>query len=190
MTERPFTASFIARTFDYLPQMAPHEVDGLYQSGVPMDALMRPTLIKAAHVVFDQHRFEFEHQCRYGTESIRALVFLIIDPWGDPRDIVAWSHKTSQLACWYGQAWAIGQETIYDVRLSGHGALPIWRDPLGLLRANREGLVLLRPHVAAHYLNDVGPLFAEDSAHGLELQALLSRPQLRILVPAPDAIAA
>jgi hypothetical protein len=155
-----------------------------------MDSLMVPSPVRAAHVIFEGEGFEFEHHHPQGPIGVRALLFLVTTPCGLAWDIVAWCRKTGQVASWLGRAWAIGEETIYDVRLSDHGALPIWRDPLQLLQADREGLVLLRPQAAVHHLDDVGPLLVEDPEHGLELQELLTRPSPRILVPAPEELAA
>jgi hypothetical protein len=155
-----------------------------------MDALMGPPPLKAGYVVFDQHGFEFEHHSSLGTEGTRASLFLVTDPWGTALDIVAWCSKTGRLATWLGRAWAIGEDTIYRPRLSDHGALPVWRDPVRYLQANREGIVIVRPHAAALYLEDVGPPLAEDTLHGLELEELLTRPCPRILVPTPEEIVA
>jgi hypothetical protein len=52
------------------------------------------------------------------------------------------------------------------------------------LQANRRGIVLLRPRLAAHWLSDAGPLIATGGiGHGSELKRLLERPAPRILVP-------
>ncbi len=190
MTERLFTPTYIAATFDYLPNLTRYEVDRLHARGVPVSALVGPPPVKTGYVVFDQHGFEFEHHSPWGTEGTRAFLFLVSDPWGTARDIVAWCSKTGQLATWLGQAWALGEDTIFAPRLSHHEALPVWRDPLRLLQANRDGLVLVRPRAAAHYLADIEPLLAEDTLHGLELQELLTRPCPRIIVPAPQELAA
>jgi hypothetical protein len=87
---------------------------------------------------------------------MRALIFLILDQQGEAWDMVAWCSRTGQLASWLCRAWAIGEDTIYEPRLSDHGALPIWRDPLRYLQANREGIVLVRPRAAVHYLDRCG----------------------------------
>jgi hypothetical protein len=99
-------------------------------------------------------------------------------------------HPDGALASWLGRAWAIGEDTIYDVRLSDHGALPVWRDPLRLLQANRECIVLVRPRAAVHYLAEAEPLLAEDTWHGEELQQILNRSCPRIIIPAQQEMAA
>jgi hypothetical protein len=51
-------------------------------------------------------------------------------------------------------------------------------------------MVLIRPVAAAYFLDDAGPLLAEDLAHASELRQLLTRTGPRILVRAPDRRAA
>ncbi len=105
------------------------------------------------------------------------------DSGGAPLDVIAWQPQSSRLGSWLGHAWGLGQESIYAPRLSDHGGLPVWREPLAWLRTNRRGVVLLRPGAAAHDLEAAAPLIAEDAAHGEELKQLLTRPAPRILVP-------
>jgi hypothetical protein len=69
--------------------------------------------------------------------------------------------------------------------MSEHAGLPVWRSPIGWLRARRKGLCLVRPKAAVHFLTDASPLLAEDAAHGAELKHLLTRPAPRILIPSP-----
>ncbi len=190
MTERLFTPACIAGVFSSLPQLTGYEVNRLHGVGIPMSALKRPPPLKAGFVVFSEHGFEFEQHCSLGVEGMLALIFLILNRQGAAWDMVAWCRKTGQLASWLGRAWAIGEETIYLPRLSDHSALPVWRDPLRLLQANHEGIVIVRPRAAALYLEDASPLLAEDALHGLELQDLLTRPRPRILVRVPQEIAA
>jgi hypothetical protein len=190
MTERLFTPSYVAGVFTSLPQLTRNEVEGLDRMGVPMSALMGPPPLKAGYVVFGEHSFEFEQHCPLGVEVSRALIFLILDRQGQAWDMVAWCSNTGRLASWLCRAWAIGEDTIYQPRLADHGALPVWRDPLRYMQANREGIVIVRPHAAALYLEDAGPPLAEDTLHGLELEELLTLPCPRILVRAPQEVAA
>ena len=186
----PVTPERIAGVFTSLPQLTGYEVNRLHDMGIPMSALEGPPPLKAAHVVFSGHGFEFEQHCPIGVEATRALIFLILNRQGEAWDMVAWCRNTGQLASWLGRAWAIGEETIYWPRLSDHGGLPIWRDPLRLLQANREGIVIVRPRAALHYLADAEPLLAEDAWHGAELQELLTRACPRIIIPAQQELAA
>lgn len=80
----------------------------------------------------------------------------------------------------------MGEGTIFAPRLESE-ALPVWRWPLDWLRADRRGIVLLKPQLAAQFLRDVGPLMAEDVEHGLELERQLTIAAPRIVVPAASA---
>jgi hypothetical protein len=111
------------------------------------------------------------------------VLILVTDTEGDAVDIAAWQPASARLGTWCHRAWALGEGAIYELRLSEHGALPVWRDPLRWLRACREGVVLIQPCLAAAFLCDVGPLLAEDVAHGCELKEKLTRPAPRILIP-------
>ena len=178
-----FTPARLAGTFWANSNLLPREVTELARLGVPMDGLIGPPPIRAGYVLFDELGFEFDHHDRHGREGVRAFLFAITDPQGVCRDIVAWSPQLNRTATWLGRAWALGEERVYAPRLTDHGALPVWRDPLGWLRANRKGICLIRPKSAVHHLDDAGPLLAEDPEHGAELRRLLARPAPRILVP-------
>ncbi len=177
------TSTCISGTFDASNNLLPREVEALERIGVPADALAGPVPVRAGHVVFDDLGFEFEHHTKIETEVVRALLFLVTDHQGVARDVVAWAPGLGKLTTWLGRAWALGEETIYQPRLSEHGALPVWRSAADWLRARRKGICLVRPRAAAHYLCDAGPLLAEDADHGAELKQLLTRPAPRILIP-------
>lgn len=174
----------IAGTFDSHNNLLPHEVDELARQGVPTVALLGPDPVRVGYVVFDESGFEFEQHHRHGTEGVRALLFAITDCQGIYRDIVAWSSRLNQTAAWLNRAWAFGEGRVYAPRLSPQGGLPVWRTPIGWLRANRRGICLIRPEAAAYHLDCSAPLIAEDAAHGAELKRLLTIPAPRILVPA------
>lgn len=157
----------------------------MWRLGISADALSGPNPVKAGYVLFDELGFEFEQHDKHGTEGVRAFLFLITDSRGVARDVVAWAPKLGKLTTWLNRAWALGEDSIYAPRLSDDGGLPIWRTPVGWLKARRNGICLVRPKAAAHYLCDAGPLIAEDAAHGAELKQILTRPAPRILVPTP-----
>lgn len=179
------TPTRTAGTFQANSNLLPREISELERMGIPADALAGPVPVKASYVVFDNSSFEFEHHHKHGVEGVRAFLFLIADRHGAAMDVVAWAPQLGKLATWLNRAWALGEETTLQPRLSEDGGLPVWRSPLGWLRARRKGLCLVRPHAAVHYLDCAGPLLAEDAAHGAELRQLLTRPAPRILVPSP-----
>jgi hypothetical protein len=179
-----FDPDDIMNVFNASRPLSRREVDELESMGIPPDALADPILVVSSNVNFDGNRFEFEHHHhRYDEEGVHALVFLVINPWDEAIDIVAWSPSLGKLATWLGRAWALGQETIWHPRLTDHGAMSVHRTPVGWLKARRRGLVLVRPAAAAHYLDDAGPFIPEDEAHGEELDQILTRPKQRILIP-------
>ncbi len=183
MNERsPITSARIASTFGILRRLIAYDLDKLARLAIPAEALARPTPVRASYVHFSHNQFEFDHHLQ-GKDGEPVYLFLSHNGWGEANDIVAWSPSSGRLATWLGRAWALGEETIYRPRLSNHGALPVWRSAADWLRARREGICLLRPKAAAHYLCDAGPLLAEDTTHGEELRRLLTRPAPRILVP-------
>jgi len=96
---------------------------------------------------------------------------------------VAWSPSLGKQATWPGRAWSLGEETIWHPRLTDHERLQVHRTPVCWLKARREGICIVRPQAAAHWLCDAEPLLAEDAAHGDELDRLLTRPAPRILIP-------
>jgi hypothetical protein len=112
-------------------------------------------------------------------------VFLVEDSVG-PIDVVAWQPQAQRIGSWRGLAWGLGQDRAYDARIGHDDALPVWRSPLDWLRADRRGIVILRPGLAGHFLDDAGPLLAEDPEHGRELKRALARPGPRILVRASN----
>ena len=172
-----------AGVFDSHNSLRPHEGAELVALGIPADALAGPVPVRSGYIVFDQLGFEFEQHHPHGTEGVRAFLFLITDGQDVARDVVAWSPSLNKLTTWLGRAWALGEDAIYRPRLSPQAELPVWRTPVGWLKAKRKCLCLVRPKAAAHYLDDAGPLLAEDMAHGAELKQLLTRPAPRILIP-------
>jgi hypothetical protein len=178
-----FTPDRIKGTFYSNHPLLPREVEELKRLGIPPDTLAGPVAVGAGYVIFDDLGFEFDRHTGHGTEGERAFLFLVTDHQNVVRDIVAWAPQLGQLTTWLGRAWALGEETIYQPRLTDHGALPVHHTPVGWLRFRREGICLVRPQAAAHWLCDAGPLLAEDEAHGEQLVQILTRPSPRILVP-------
>ncbi|TDR93059.1 hypothetical protein [Enterovirga rhinocerotis] len=179
--------SRIAGTFDANFGLSPRERGELHRLGISDAALDTSPPIRAGYVSFQGHdRFELEQHLRLSlsVRTVRAFLILAEDTAGEPEDIVAWLPALGRTATWLGRAWGIGSGGAYHPRLAEHEGLPVWREPIAWLRAERRGVVLLKPRVAAGWLDDAGPLLAEDHEHGRELRAALTRPAPRILVPA------
>jgi hypothetical protein len=174
----------LSGTYDARRDLLDRERNELLRNGVPTSAIDAPVPLRSDHIAwFGETSFEPEACLPLGMPTERAFWFLVLDQDREPIDIVAWAPARSRLGSWLGRAWALGQEQVFRPRLDPDGALPIWRDPLGWLRAGRRGLVLIDLIRAADELSFAGPLLAEDLDHAIELRDALSRPAPRILVP-------
>jgi hypothetical protein len=178
------TALRLAGSYEARRLLLERERAELLRNGVPASAIDGPVPIRTDYVGwFGETSFEPETCLPLGMPTERALWFLVLDQHREPIDIVAWAPARNRLGSWLGRAWALGQEQTFRPRLDPDGALPVWRDPLGWLRAGRRGLVLIDLIRAADELSFAGPLLAEDLDHAIELRDALSRPAPRILVP-------
>jgi hypothetical protein len=174
------TPARIIGTYEAHPSLIDRERRELERQGVPAEAIER---LRAGYVVrTGPDAFELDQHTTYGKPE-RAFLFLVRDVCGDPADIVAWQPATDWLGIWRGLAWALGQEVVYAGRLTEHGALKVHQNPLAWLRDVCRGIVLTRARIAAAFLNDAGPLLADDVKHGSELKRALTRPAPRIVVP-------
>ncbi|MCC2654627.1 MAG: hypothetical protein K0Q60_4793 [Microvirga sp.] len=189
MTERSIVYNDVSAEFYANREPRLQEWRQLRDAGVPLEALCRPSMVLAGKVVRDRPTgFSFARAGDLDAE--RAFLIAIEDEDGAMLDITAWQPGKSWLGLWLGTGWALGQGRMCDPRLGEEGALPVWRSPLEWLRASREGVVLIRASAAAYFLDDAGPLLAEDVAHAAELRRSLTRIGPRILVRAPDRRAA
>jgi hypothetical protein len=180
----PYSAARIAGTFAAHPTISQKQAAWFYRAGITERALLDPSPIRTGLVIWSAPgRFVLAQHEPAGmhAEAEQACLLLLNDENDEPADIAAWAPRSQRLGTWRGCAWAIGQETTWFERLSEPG-VPVWRSPLDWLQAERNGLVLLRPKVAAEILCDAGPLLAMDVAHGVDLRSSLSRPGPRILV--------
>ncbi len=183
------TPKRIEGTLEAHPALKQREVDELVRQGVPAAALTTPTPIRAGYIVWvAADRFEFEHHVTYGRPE-RAFLLLVEDSDDAPLDVVAWQPQTGRLGSWLGRAWGLGEGTIYQPRIFSD-ALPVWRTPLEWLRANRCGVVILKPTLAARFLGCADPLEAQDISHGYELRQALTIPPPRIVVAVSSVRAA
>lgn len=175
------TPARILGTFESLPGLTSRDMRWLHKHGVEAEALPLHG-IKAAYVHLFGSRFLFDQHYQHDG-ALRVLTMLSFDLLNEPVDILVWNPRTDVIASWLGVAWSWGEETILRPRLN-YEALPIYRTPLGRLRAKLDGIVPLRPRGLAHHLLDVPSLVAEDWAHRSELQRLLRASLPRVLVRA------
>lgn len=181
----PVDPSWVEEFYNGLSLLSRNEIDRLVQQGVPASALSHPTPLRAGDIVWvAEGRFEFQGYLSCDVPGERALLFLVEDSGGAPLDIVAWKPSTGRIGSWFGYTWGLGEGTIYAPRLECV-ALRVWRSPHDWLRADRRGVVLLKPQLAASFLRDAEPLLAEDVEHGKELEKQLTIHSPRIMVPDP-----
>lgn len=183
----PCLPSRIVGTFDANNDLLPREREEFGRLGVGSDALDCPVPVRAGLVVYGSDgRFDLEHHLPLSltVRTARAFLFLVEDMHGEPEDIVAWSPAIDRLATWRGAAWGLGQDHALAPRMDERDGLPVHRTPLEWLQADRRGLVIIRPRLAAPLLDDAGPLLAADRDHARELRDALTRKGPRILVPA------
>jgi hypothetical protein len=113
-----------------------------------------------------------------------ALIFAGRGENGEMADLVAWTLTPPRLARWYGCCSVLDEHNLCGWRLGEGQSLKIWRTPIGLLQARREGVVIIDRTNAAAALYDAGGLFmAENDLDAVELRRLLRPPEPMILTP-------
>jgi hypothetical protein len=145
------------------------EIDRFRELGIPALQLGRPWMVLANRVVFDGEFFAFADDIgMFGEDVFTIPVF------GNAGmiDIAAWHPKTDRLAVWCGEGFALGEGQIRHPIPLAQG-LPVFRTPIGWLRARRCGIVISRRSLAREILGDVPLLIAEDEQHRSELKELL-----------------
>ncbi|MGF3025565.1 hypothetical protein ACQVP2_22405 [Methylobacterium aquaticum] len=151
-----------------------------------LDLLMRDL------VVFDRRqRFEFARDVGGpGPGAMSVYTVPARDAAGDVVDVVAWHPRSGRIASWLGRIGVLGEDSLWRP-LGCDEPLLVHRDPVGWLRADWRGVVVVHETRARRQLLDAGALLAEDVDHGEELDAMLRRVRLpRILVGQPAEAAA
>jgi hypothetical protein len=124
----------------------------LTRQGVSAAAILEPTPIGAAQVRFlDGGTFTVS-----GTDGTGALTFRVQNVDGDDFDLVAWSPGAAQIGSWYGRAFALGQDWIDNPATYFAGdALRVHAGPLAWLKANRDGICIIKPELTYAMLRSV-----------------------------------
>ena len=111
-----------------------------------------------------------------------AFVFAVID-CGTIIDAAAWQPKTGKIATRLGFGGMLGEGQVGRDEIGTTGRpLPVWRDPVGWLKAGRCGVVIAEPDLAAHRLAGI-VISGEDHKHGRELRKRLRLPSPMIVSP-------
>jgi hypothetical protein len=154
------------------------EIHWLFDQGVPDTAMLEPTPIRAANVVFlDGNTFDFD--------SCGVRTFIFKEP--DSDDLVAWNPMRNALATWRGAAFAHGQDAVFNpATYFDGGALHVHETPLQWLHADRQGIVILRHDLCHAYLGHCQRLACSDTGLAKKVKAWLQprKPTVKILVEA------
>jgi prepilin-type processing-associated H-X9-DG protein len=154
------------------------EIGWLLDQGVSPTAMLEPTLIYAANVVFlDGHTFDFD------SGGIRALVLK------EANDLVAWNPKRKILATWRSSAFALGEDAIWNPASYFMGtALRVHESALEWLQADRDGIVILKPDLTAAYLGHVPRLSFADPLHAQRVKRWCQppTPSIEFLLEVPE----
>ena len=145
-------------------------IDWLLAAGVTMVAIHSPIAIRAAYVrLYSPGRYE------PSTIGDVALILPVTEA-GELVDLCAWVPRTGEVATRLGAGALLGGECIG--RPYGDGVtfppIPVHRSPLGWLRANRSGSVILDP-VRTVIMFSGAVIEAEDRQHGDELRKALQQ---------------
>jgi hypothetical protein len=164
------------------------ELERLSAHGVPPDAMAEPWPIRSARMVLDGlYGFDFNH------DGESALIFKAEDR-GEPIDLVAWQPSTGKFVSWHGNTFCLGDLDQIDNPATYFmgGALRVHADPLGWLRAYREGIVILRRDLTHAYLRNVRRLSFADTAYAQQVQQWLEppKPSVELFVEVQGELAA
>ena len=157
------------------------DIDHFARLGISGLDLANPDMVLKAGIILEDggDTFVFEHAT--DTDEGKDAFILPVESVSGINDLVAFDPEIGLLATWLGRAFAINEASIWQPNLNGD-PLPVWRDPIGWLKAKREGIVLLRPEQAYSYLDHLPGVIAEDVQHGEELERLLWTPRRRVPV--------
>jgi hypothetical protein len=148
--------------------------------------MLEPQPIRAGKVAFlDSQAFDFDSSAK------RVLIFH--HPLHLDDELIAWQPRTGELASWRGVAFALGENAIWNPASWFAGdALKVHRTPLDWLRANREGIVVVRPRLCYAMLHHVPRIACDDLKHAEQLKRLCRPPKpcTRFLVSSEEAEAA
>jgi hypothetical protein len=147
--------------------------------GVSYNALLLPWPVGAIQARFDGDYFIPD------PNSERCLTFVAFDR-GGPFDVVAWQPKSGRLGVYLGHAFCLGDHDDIDnpALTWGDGALQVHSSPWEWLRADRAGIVVVRPKLAHAYLANVPRIHCSDVSFGKKLETWIQppRPRAQLLV--------
>jgi hypothetical protein len=155
-----------------LPSPTDVEFEKLRASSIDEAALWQPWPIRVANVRFFDHLFDFD------SAGQRAFI-LRADDCGYASDLVVW--RGDKIATHHGVGFCLGDrdQISNPATCALGGKLRIHRTPLEWLKADRRGIVPLRPAWLYGELKDCPAIAVADDAHRLELLKLLEPPKVK-----------
>lgn len=130
-------------------------------------------------IFLDNGCFEFS---RYRAGKPQpALTFACWSDDGVAEDVCAWQATTGKLATWLGHACMLGEDNLSGAQPDG--ALKVHSNPLDWFKANRAGVVVLKPDRAAPKLRERGTLIAPSLEAAQKLKKSLAVTPPNILIP-------
>jgi hypothetical protein len=158
----------------------------LLDQGVRESAMLEPWPLGGARVLFDGCGFDVV------PDGELAVTFRI-DDCGEVLDLAAWAPRSGKMASWCGVGFAIGQDQIFNpASYFDGGALRVHADPLAWLKADRDGVVIVKPELTYAYLRNVRRLSFADPALARQVERWLEPPQAgpELLVEVVEELAA
>ena len=135
-------------------------------------------VMKAKVTFLDNGNFEFSDALKDPGESVTAYIFF--DLLAEAHEIFAWRPKDNRIASLGGRHFALGQQWVDDWDMEGK-PLPVFREPLEWLAANRRGIVIVDQEAARWNL--IGrKLGARSIEHGEALARSMALPAPSVLV--------
>ena len=142
------------------------QLEWLMHRGIAATSLSTPLAISVTRAVFDGRGRYYPSQL-----GRSVILFAVID--AGVVDVAAWDPKSSEIATRLGVGASLGQGQIGRDGLGTHGpALPVWRNPIGWLKAGRVGVVIIDRQLSVYRLAG-HILWVGDEAHAAELRRFL-----------------
>lgn len=117
----------------------------LRMEGVPDEAMRGPPMLLVA-----RGRKAFDGAFEPDADGEEWLVF------PEAQDCVFWQPRSGETALWNGRSFAIGEDKVHAAATFSFGhCLNIFADPLDLLRASRDGIVIVDWRQTFDRLRDV-----------------------------------
>jgi hypothetical protein len=155
----------------WLPLPSGKSLRWLLSQGVLFDTLYA---LRSAWVKFDGNTFDFDPEC-----SEDPILIFGCEDRGEVIDLAVWSARENRLATWRSTAFCVGDvDQCFNPATWFNGdGLCIHRSPLDWLRADRKGIVILKPKLCWAHLRHVPRVICADVQHGDLVKRWIKPPQ-------------